>query len=69
MSEINKATELSEQELDTVAGGFTLEEFAAFNAEKNTIKSSVAATPFGAFSQTDVQDVDVASEVQKFIDA
>ncbi|WP_315787717.1 CTB family bacteriocin [Fischerella sp. JS2] len=66
--EINKSIELSEQELDVVAGGASLNEIAAFAAEQNSIKSSVAATPFGAFSQTDIQELDLASAVQKQID-
>jgi hypothetical protein len=72
MSEINKM-ELSEQELDVVAGGAGdstfLQEQLIFKASQENIKSASAATPFGAFSATDVQDVDVESVVQKIAEA
>ncbi|MER3589570.1 MAG: hypothetical protein C4322_18050 [Mastigocladus sp. ERB_26_1] len=67
-NEFNKSIELSEQELDVIAGGASLNELAAFAAEQNSIKSSVAATPFGAFSETDIQELEIASVVQKQIE-
>jgi hypothetical protein len=64
-NEINKSIELSEQELDVVAGGASLNEVAAFAASQESIKSATAATPFGSFSTTDIQDFDVESVVIK----
>jgi hypothetical protein len=68
-NEINKSIELSEQELDVVAGGASLNEVAAFAASQESIKSATAATPFGSFSTTDIQDFDVTSVVQKQAEA
>ncbi|MBD2434995.1 CTB family bacteriocin [Fischerella sp. FACHB-380] len=63
--EINKSIELSEHELDAVAGGASLNELAAFATEKESIKSASAATPFGSLSTTDIQDYEVESLVLK----
>ncbi|PMB44305.1 hypothetical protein CEN39_28465 [Fischerella thermalis CCMEE 5201] len=63
-NEINKM-ELSEQELDVVAGGAKLNEVTAFAASQESIKSASAATPFGSFSTTDIQNLDVESVVLK----
>jgi hypothetical protein len=68
-NEINKSIELSEQELDVVAGGANLNELAAFASEKESIKSATAATPFGSFSTTDIQYFDVESVVKKQAEA
>ncbi|WP_315787720.1 CTB family bacteriocin [Fischerella sp. JS2] len=67
--EINKSIELSEQELNVVAGGASLNELAAFATEKESIKSASAATGFGSFSTTDIQELDLASVVQKQAEA
>ncbi|WP_315787718.1 CTB family bacteriocin [Fischerella sp. JS2] len=67
--EINKSIELSEQELDVVAGGASLNELTAFAASQESIKSASAATAFGSFSTTDIQSLDVESVVQKQAEA
>ncbi|WP_315787721.1 CTB family bacteriocin [Fischerella sp. JS2] len=67
--EINKSIELSEQELDVVAGGASLNELAAFATSQESIKSASAATPFGSVSTTDIQYLDLESVVQKQAEA
>ncbi len=67
-NEINKVTELSEQELDVVAGGaIESVEFARFQAEQNSLDSALLVGPQGTLSATSANEVNVASDAFKAI--
>ncbi|MFB2772445.1 CTB family bacteriocin [Pelatocladus sp. BLCC-F211] len=67
-NEINKATELSEQELDVVAGGaIDSQEAAFFQANQNSLDSALLVGPNGTLSATSADELNVASAAFKNI--
>ncbi|KOP26779.1 hypothetical protein AMR41_09220 [Hapalosiphon sp. MRB220] len=58
--EINKATELSEQELDVVAGGaIELAEAGFFQQETNSLDSALLVGPQGTLSATSADNLNI----------
>ncbi|MFB2772444.1 CTB family bacteriocin [Pelatocladus sp. BLCC-F211] len=65
-NEINKATELSEQELDVVAGGaIDSQEAAFFQANQYSLDSALVVGPNGTLSATSADELNVASAAFK----
>ncbi|MFB2772446.1 CTB family bacteriocin [Pelatocladus sp. BLCC-F211] len=59
-NEINKATELSEQELDVVAGGaIELTEVGIFQKEANNLDSALLVGPQGTLSATSADELNI----------
>ncbi|TBR56820.1 hypothetical protein B4U84_27780 [Westiellopsis prolifica IICB1] len=59
-NEINKVTELSEQELDVVAGGaIELAEFGIFQQETNNLDSALLVGPQGTLSATSADNLNI----------
>ncbi|MFB2772443.1 CTB family bacteriocin [Pelatocladus sp. BLCC-F211] len=67
-NEMNKVTELSEQELDVVAGGaIDSQEAAFFQAYQNSLDSTLVVGPQGVISTTSADELNVASAAFKNI--
>ncbi|TBR56819.1 hypothetical protein B4U84_27775 [Westiellopsis prolifica IICB1] len=67
-NEINKITELSEQELDVVAGGaIESAEFAKFKTYQNSLDSTLVVGPHGVISTTSADELNIESEAFKAI--
>ncbi len=59
-NEINKVTELSEQELDVVAGGaIDLTEVGTFQQNANSLDSALLVGPQGTVSVTDADELNI----------
>ncbi|MCP6762138.1 MAG: CTB family bacteriocin [Fischerella sp. CENA71] len=59
-NEINKATELSEQELDVVAGGaIELTEIGTFQKNANSLDSALLVGPQGTLSATSADELNI----------
>ncbi|MCP6762136.1 MAG: CTB family bacteriocin [Fischerella sp. CENA71] len=67
-NEMNKITELSEQELDVVAGGaIDSQEAAFFQANQYSLDSTLVVGPQGVISTTSADELNVASAAIKNI--
>ncbi len=68
-TEINKVTELSEQELDVVAGGaIDSQEAALFKAYQNSLDSTLIVGPQGVISTTSADESYVAAAAFKNVE-
>ncbi|KOP26776.1 hypothetical protein AMR41_09205 [Hapalosiphon sp. MRB220] len=67
--EINKTTELSEQELDVVAGGaIDSQEAAFFQANQNSLDSALLVGPKGTLSATSADELNITSAAFKNVE-